>query len=72
MVSHCANPLCARSFRSLKQGRLVVLPPLRKSVSPEGGQPTVAWLCEECASSFDVIRDDDGRVQVVRSRAAAA
>jgi hypothetical protein len=32
----------------------------------------MAWLCEDCAGSFEVIRGDDGRVQVAKSRVAAA
>ena len=72
MVSHCANPTCHRPFHSLKQGQLVVLPPLRKSAAPENHQLTVAWLCENCARSFNVFRGNDGRVQVARNRAAAA
>jgi hypothetical protein len=72
MVSHCANPICHRPFHSLKQGCLVVLPPLRKSPASETAQLDIAWLCEDCARSLNVYRGADGRVQVARNRAAAA
>jgi len=72
MVSHCANPDCHRPFHSLKQGRLVVLPPLRKSAAPEPAQLEVAWLCEDCTGSFSIVRGLAGRLLVARISATAA
>ena len=72
MVSHCANPNCHQPFHSLKQGRLVVLPPLRKLAAAETGQLDVAWLCDDCAGWFSVVRADDGRLHVARSSPTAA
>jgi hypothetical protein len=72
MVSHCANPNCHRPFHSLKQGRLVVLPPLRESGALETVQLDVVWLCDDCAGWLNVFRRGDGRVQVARNSAAAA
>jgi hypothetical protein len=72
MVSHCANPNCHRPFRSLKQGRLVVLPPSRNSAAANSARLDVAWLCDGCAGSFLVARGEDGRLQVARVAAIAA
>ncbi len=71
MVSHCANPDCQRPFHSMKQGRLIVLPPLRKCAAQESALLDVAWLCENCSTSFNVARDDEGRVQIAGTRVAA-
>ncbi len=72
MVSHCASPSWHGPFHPLKQGRLIVLPPLHKSAAQEAALLDVAWLCENCAGSFSVARDNDGRVQVARARPIAA
>lgn len=72
MVSQCANPKCGRPFHSMKQGRLLVLAPVRKSAAQEI-QPDLAWLCENCVHSFNVVRGEDGRVhlQHLPTKAAA-
>jgi hypothetical protein len=72
MISHCANPNCHRPFRSLKQGRLVVLPPWRNSAAAGTAQLDVAWLCDNCAGFFRIARGEDGRLQVAKVAAIAA
>jgi hypothetical protein len=56
----------------MKQGRLLVLAPVRKSAAQEI-QPDLAWLCENCVHSFNVVRGEDGRVhlQHLPTKAAA-
>jgi len=71
MVSHCANPSCHRRFHSLKQGLLVVLPPLRKSAALQSAQMDVVWLCEDCAGLFRVGRGEDGSMQLAARPNAA-
>ena len=48
--------------------RLIVLPPLRKCAAQESALLDVAWLCENCSTSFNVARDDEGRVQIAGTR----
>jgi len=76
MVSRCANPKCNRPFHSLKQGTLVVLPPMRHKLPERISPHDLAWLCAECALSFTVARSADGRIQVIgrssRIKAVAA
>jgi hypothetical protein len=60
MVSKCANPLCSAPFRTLKQGRLVVLH-LRQPVIKGGLAGADVkdfepfWLCEECCDRFTLL-----------------
>ena len=72
MVSRCANPNCDRSFRSLKQGKLIVVPPLRNRLPERFSPNDLAWLCDECSLSFTVARTPDGHMRVIGRHGASA
>ena len=44
MLSKCANPKCAASFRYLHEGRL-----FRVELESESRKFEYFWLCDECA-----------------------
>jgi hypothetical protein len=62
MVSKCANPLCSAPFRTLREGRLVVLhlrQPVLKGTFGEAEADAKDfepfWLCEECCDRFTLL-----------------
>jgi len=60
MVSKCANPLCSTPFRTLREGRLVVLHlrrPVLKGTSAEADTKDFEpfWLCQECCDRFTLL-----------------
>ena len=59
MVSRCANPQCAATFRYFRDGRLIAVP---KTVADHAYCPRRTdvewfWLCRKCASQFTLIVD---------------
>ena len=63
MIS-CANSSCSRKLRYLHQGKLFVLPGADHKKNPfdESGRMAYAWLCDECASKFEVFLDTSNHI----------
>jgi hypothetical protein len=83
MVSKCANPDCAATFRYLHIGKLFRIetsPGLerRRSMGQEKPSPRLHriefyWLCEDCASQMTLVFDQHAGVSVrPNSRAVSA
>ena len=70
MVAKCANPKCDSVFKYSSEGRLFVVEDLAKRASSPLFE-SVYWLCNRCASEFQVRSEKGGELQLV-SRAAAA
>ena len=54
VVANCANPICAREFRQLSQGRLYLLPP--PGCAADCLADHCYWLCLQCSKHFSLIR----------------
>ena len=76
MLSKCANPSCATTFRYLHEGRLYVIGPrgvvagFHPRCSKTSGQLEYAWLCSSCSLYLTIQTDEDFRTRVVRKREA--
>jgi hypothetical protein len=69
MLSHCANPKCAKPFLRLREGKLFLVETDR--IPKTGGAATTVrkrtpqrhleryWLCEDCASHWTLVCDKD-------------
>ena len=69
MLSKCANPRCVASFRYLHSGRLFQFE-TRGRPQTEGDRMPVQsveffWLCEECATRYRLVSNNDGGVRVI-------
>jgi hypothetical protein len=53
MLSKCANPACAASFRKLGIGKLFLID--RPDASQRSARLEFYWLCPECAPSMHVV-----------------
>ena len=51
MVSRCANPECKTKFTYFGTGELLV------KTSPVTGQQELFWLCQRCATEWNVPSD---------------
>ena len=65
MLSSCANPGCAESFRYLGEGKLFRLQDEIKGSSSEISNPEYFWLCEHCSHITSLRLTEDGQVIVV-------
>ena len=67
MLSKCANPRCANTFRYFGEGKLYVSEP-----KAQAGNHSVLecfWLCSTCCRDMTVQIDDDHAVTVLRKPA---
>lgn len=71
MLSKCANPACATTFRYLHEGRLYVinareaLMQRKRRCSGESGRLEFAWLCSSCDLDLTIQIDEELRAKVV-------
>jgi len=56
VIANCANPVCAREFNQLSQGRLYMIPPPGCAVDRLADH--CYWLCPKCSLHFAVIRHE--------------
>jgi hypothetical protein len=66
VVVSCANPVCARQFHALSQGRLYLLPLPGCAFSRLADH--CYWLCAKCSLHFALIRHEGEVVLLVRER----
>ncbi len=72
MLSGCANGSCSSKFLYLHEGKLFVLGPtankgctsVRLDSPGEVEALRYAWLCDECATKFEVVLDSQGSVKL--------
>jgi hypothetical protein len=80
MLSHCANPHCAKPFLRLREGKLFLveigdltrpgvsaLPGLARARQPKR-QIEHYWLCDECAAQWTLIYDEQQGVTLIPVR----
>lgn len=71
MLSKCANPTCATTFRYLHEGKLYVID-LREPVrhkprrSSNSGRLEYAWLCSSCSLYLTIQIDEEFGARVVQ------
>lgn len=71
MVSHCANPKCAKPLHYLREGRIFVFDVPGKDVGGDGKRSRRMehfWLCGTCSQTMVMEQTIDGVRAVVRSR----
>ncbi len=72
MLSKCANPRCATTFRYLHEGRLYLIAPGKSRAghksrpSAESGQLEYAWLCSSCSLDLTIQIGEEFGTRVVR------
>ena len=72
MIAKCANPSCKAEFLYLHEGRVFVLnSDAKKRASSSranfAGQAKglqYAWLCDGCASNYEVVLDNEGELKL--------
>ena len=69
MLSKCANPKCAASFRYLHSGRLFQFDTRNRPQAQGDPMPVQSveffWLCEDCASQYRLVSNEEGSVRLV-------
>jgi len=69
VLTKCANPSCAETFRYLGKGRLFRLEadPVSRSYNsyPESIPEEYFWICPACAECFTLHLEEGGRVAVI-------
>ncbi|MFZ0632012.1 MAG: hypothetical protein WA399_09185 [Acidobacteriaceae bacterium] len=71
MVSHCANPKCAKPLHYLREGRIFVFDVPGKDVDGNGKRTRRMehfWLCGDCAQTMVMEQSADGVRAVPRTR----
>jgi hypothetical protein len=71
MVSHCANPKCAKPLHYLREGRIFVFDVSGKDVDRNGKRTRRMehfWLCGTCSQTMVMERSADGVRAVPRTR----
>jgi hypothetical protein len=71
MLSKCANPTCATTFRYLHEGKVYVIDlrepaRLKPKCSSRSGQLEYAWLCSSCSLYLTIQLDEEFGTRVVR------
>jgi hypothetical protein len=72
MVSHCANPKCAKPLHYLREGRIFVFDVTASGADSKGKHPRRMehyWLCGICSETLAMEHSPDG-VRVVARRGA--
>lgn len=84
MLSHCANPRCARPFLRLRQGKLFLVETefvakLGKPAAPSSPQMRRPprhveryWLCDQCAEAWTLVHERSRGIVLVPLRRAVA
>ena len=71
MVSHCANPKCAKPLHYLREGRIVVFDVAAGEADKNGKRSRRMehyWLCGECSKTFEMEQSSEGVRVVPRMR----
>jgi hypothetical protein len=71
MVSHCANPKCAKPLHYLREGRIFVFDVAAGEADRNGKrsrQMEHYWLCGVCSQTMAMEQSDDGVRVVARRR----
>jgi hypothetical protein len=71
MVSHCANPKCAKPLHYLREGRIFVFDVPGKDLDRNGKRSRRMehfWLCGACSQTLVMAQTGDGVHAVTRSR----
>jgi hypothetical protein len=71
MVSHCANPKCAKPLHYLREGRIFVFDVTAGEADRNGKQMRRMehyWLCGECSQTLVMQQSPDGVRVVPRMR----
>ncbi len=71
MVDKCANPLCNKSFRYFRGGRLYAFTRRDRRIPDSLPRVEHFWLCELCATEMTLSLDVNGQAQVHRLHRAA-
>jgi len=71
MVSHCANPKCAKPLHYLREGRIFVFD-VAAGEADRNGKPSRRmehyWLCGVCSQTLAMEQSEDGVRVVARRR----
>jgi hypothetical protein len=73
MVSHCANPKCAKPLHYLREGRIFVFDVPAGETDRHGKRSRRMehyWLCGECAQTMVMQQSPEGVRVVARVRSA--
>jgi hypothetical protein len=71
MVSHCANPKCAKPLHYLREGRIFVFDVTASEADRNGKRSRRMehyWLCGACSQTLAMQQSDDGVRVVARHR----
>ncbi len=71
MVSHCANPKCAKPLHYLREGRIVVFDVAAGEADGNGKRSQRMehyWLCGECSKTLEMEQSPEGVRVVPRMR----
>lgn len=71
MVSHCANPKCAKPLHYLREGRIFVFDVPAKGMDGSGKRSRRMehfWLCGQCCETMAMEQTVDGVRAVPRTR----
>ncbi len=61
-LSKCASPGCYNQWHKMSEGKLFVVHV--RNASSAQSQVKKIWLCEDCFESWEVILDQQGKVQL--------
>jgi hypothetical protein len=73
MLSKCANPACAASFRYLREGKVFVADGMPDPASAESDKTCwrrteMFWLCEDCSKQLTLTRNGNSVVPVAKGK----
>ena len=71
MVSHCANPKCAKPLHYLREGRIFVFDVAAGEADRNGKRSRRMdhyWLCGVCSQTMEMQQSEDGVRVVARAR----
>jgi len=73
MISNCANPDCGKPLHYLREGRIYIFnTPTATVASGKTGQRRLEhyWLCGVCMEKLTLAQDGQGRIHLLKRRAA--
>ena len=68
MVSHCANPKCAKPLHYLREGRIFVFDVKAEEAGKNARHMEHYWLCGECSQTLAMEQSPEGVRVVPRMR----